>query len=461
MRKKCTTIIEVNKTKIAFTNKPMTAYGGFSLLAAFFEKIGLKEMIDVVFPVRELSPNSMGLYAKTIAFLTMVFAGADRFSHLACLGNKEVIARIFGVQRLPDAATTLTRLFGKMKKLPSADALSDGLWQYLSRLIPWGTMKADWLNFDSTVLERYGEQEGSKRGYNPKKHGRPSHHPLIAFLNTGKYVVHLWNRSGNASSGNNIVPFFTSAYRRVKDSIVLHGVIADSGFYLKEFVEALEGEDLVYIIAVRLARPLQREIYTLADWKEIDHGIQGSQFTYAHAGWKKQRRYVVIRQNIRRRKNVSGKMLPLFANEIDMRDWRYSVWITNTTGSPSEVWRLARPRANDENTIKELKEDFALGGFSMKRFYPVEAAMLLRVLAYNLFVYFKYEFLSVKERSRRLHTLRYTYFILPGQMGRDGRDVILRISASKRKIINKLVYLFGRISQYVPQGNNCIAFDFL
>jgi hypothetical protein len=46
MRKKCTTITEVNKTKIAFTNKPMTAYGGFSLLAAFFEKIGLKEMID-------------------------------------------------------------------------------------------------------------------------------------------------------------------------------------------------------------------------------------------------------------------------------------------------------------------------------------------------------------------------------------------------------------------------------
>jgi hypothetical protein len=32
MRKKCTTIVEVNKTKIAFTNKPMTAYGGFSLL---------------------------------------------------------------------------------------------------------------------------------------------------------------------------------------------------------------------------------------------------------------------------------------------------------------------------------------------------------------------------------------------------------------------------------------------
>jgi hypothetical protein len=85
--------------------------------------------------------------------------------------------------------------------------------------------------------------------------------------------------------------------------------------------------------------------------------------------------------------------------EIDMRDWRYSVWITNATGSPLEIWRQARSRANDENTIKELKEDFALGGFSMKRFYSVEAAMLLRVLAYNLFICFKHEFLGRKERN--------------------------------------------------------------
>jgi hypothetical protein len=119
---------------------------------------------------------------------------------------------------------------------------------------------------------------------------------------------------------------------------------------------------------------------------------------------------------------------------------------------------VSKTQANDENTIKELKDDFALV-ISMKHFYPVEAAMLLRVLAYNLFVFFKHEFLNRKERARRLHTLRYTYFILPGQMGRDGRDIILRISASKKKVINKLIYLFGRISQYVPRDSNCIAVE--
>jgi hypothetical protein len=28
-------------------------------------------------------------------------------------------------------------------------------------------------------LERYGKQQGSLKGYHPRKHGRPSHHPLL------------------------------------------------------------------------------------------------------------------------------------------------------------------------------------------------------------------------------------------------------------------------------------------
>jgi hypothetical protein len=40
--------------------------------------------------------------------------------------------------------------------------------------------------------------------------------------------------------------------------------------------------------------------------------------------------------------------------------------------------------STDGNTIKELKEDFALGGFSMERFYAAEAAMVLRVWTFSL-----------------------------------------------------------------------------
>jgi hypothetical protein len=450
----------VNNVTIAFTKRKMTAYGGFALLASFFERIRFAQVIEKIMPIAECSPNSMGIYGKTIGFMAMIFAGAERFSHLIYLGNKDVLAKIFGVKRLPDAATTLTRMFNRLTTLKAANTVSSNAWSYLCQLIPWHSITEDWLTFDSTVLLRYGEQEGAKKGYNPVKHGRPSHHPLLAFLNGSKYVIHLWNRSGNVASWNNILAFFGDSYGRIKDRIRVTGVIADSGFYLKQFIEKLEEEQLTYIIAVRLIRPLQRQIYSLQNWKEITKGLSVSEFSFMHPLWGKERRYIVVRQDVNRRKKAMGKTLPLFAHEIEIRNYRYSAWVTNSNEPPYEVWTLCKPRANDENTIKELKEDFALGGFSMKSFYAVEAAMTLRVLLYNLFLLFRHEFLGNKEKRQHLTTLRYKYFVLPAQLGSDGREAVLRISARARKVRAKLSHLFTRISRYIIPGDlNCSAFE--
>ena len=458
MHRNFTTIPHVNKVKILFTKRQMTAYGGFALIAAFLEQIGFAQMIEQAIPITECSPNSIGVYGKAIAFVAMIFAGAERFSHLIYLGNKEVLAKIFGVKRLPGAATTLTRMFGKLKNLKTAEMFSCNVWAYLTQFIPWKTIQEDWLTFDSSVLVRYGEQEGVKKGYNPARHGRPSHNPLLAFLNRSKYVIHLWNRSGNVTSWNNILAFFADSYERIRTRIKVLGIIADSGFYLKQFIEQLEEEHLTYIIAARLIRPLQRQIYALTNWKEIAHGLAVSEFWFMHLLWGKERRYIVVRQDIIRRKKAMGKTLPLFANEVDLKDYRFSVWITNSKEGPYEVWTMCKPRANDENTIRELKEDFALGGFSMKRFYAVEAAMVLRVLAYNLFVLFRQEFLGRKEKRQHLKTLRYKYFVLPAQMGSDGREAVLRISAQNRKVRAKISYLFSRIRSYIPPIDlNCTA----
>jgi hypothetical protein len=211
MHKKSITSIDVNKVKITFTRKKMTAYGGLSIMAAFFKQIRLKEAIEKAIPIRECSPNSTGVYSKIVMYFSMVYAGAERFAHVGYLGNKTVLAAMFGAKRIPDASTTLTRFFNKVRSMNYAETFSYGLWSYLSQLIQWEEIVEDWLTFDSTVLIRYGEQEGAKKGYNPKKHGRPSHTPLIAFLNRSKYVVHLWNRSGNVTSWNNIIAFFSAS----------------------------------------------------------------------------------------------------------------------------------------------------------------------------------------------------------------------------------------------------------
>ena len=127
MQFKCSTNIEINKVEIEFTSKKLTAYGGFSLLAAFFEKIKIREVLEEVIPVKEVSPNSIGIYGKVLAYSLMLYAGGSRFSHLLYLGCQEVLTTLFAVKRLPLASTTLTRLFGKIKKLKDVEDMSDGL----------------------------------------------------------------------------------------------------------------------------------------------------------------------------------------------------------------------------------------------------------------------------------------------------------------------------------------------
>jgi hypothetical protein len=459
MHSKCTTKIEINKVRVGFTNKKITAYGGFSLLALFFERINLRGILQEVIPVRESSPNGMGIYSKVLAYILLIYAGGSRFSHLLYLGWQEIFTDLFAVHRLPSASTTLTRLFKKIRKLKEVEVMSEGLWGYMKRLIPWKQLKEDWLTFDSTVLERYGKQEGVKRGYNPKKKGRGSHSPLLAFLNKSKYVVHLWNRPGNVASWNNIIGFFESTWQRIDGCIDIRGIIADSGFYLREFIELLEQRRLIYIITARLYHPLQRMVYAQQKWEQIAEGIWITEFFFRHADWITDRRFIAVRQDIKRRPHAMGKEMSLFGNDFDMKDYRYSVWITNSQDTACEVWKQCRPRANDENTIKELKEDFALGGFSMKYFYSTEAAMLIRVFIYNLFVLFRHQILGQKEKIERLKTLRYKYFVVPAQLGGDGRKPILRISVFAEKVKSKLLYLFNRIKQYVPHDfGNCNAF---
>jgi hypothetical protein len=65
MQTNSTTTPQVNKVKITFTKKMMTAYGGFALIASFFEQIGFAGMIENAMPIDECSPNGVGVYGTS------------------------------------------------------------------------------------------------------------------------------------------------------------------------------------------------------------------------------------------------------------------------------------------------------------------------------------------------------------------------------------------------------------
>lgn len=88
-----------------------------------------------------------------------------------------LIALIQQFHRALSAMLQFLRASGRFHILSTAQSYRTFVMQ--ESVVPWKDIKEDWLTFDSTVIERYGKQEGVKRGYNPKKKGRGSHSPLM------------------------------------------------------------------------------------------------------------------------------------------------------------------------------------------------------------------------------------------------------------------------------------------
>ena len=86
--------------KIAFTNKPITAWGGIgSLVAQFLERIEFRKWAESSIPIKETSNNSGGIYKKVLSLFLTVLVGGDRFSHLSWWGHGvEAIQAAFGVK---------------------------------------------------------------------------------------------------------------------------------------------------------------------------------------------------------------------------------------------------------------------------------------------------------------------------------------------------------------------------
>lgn len=114
--------------------------------------------------------------------------------------------------------------------------------------------------FDSTVITRYGDQEGSTKWYNPNKRGRNSHHPLMAFISQTRMVANAWLRPGNTAASSSCVEFMQETFDRCLSSKKVGLVRADSGFYTEDILGYLEKQNKNYVITVRMYPNVKAEV---------------------------------------------------------------------------------------------------------------------------------------------------------------------------------------------------------
>lgn len=225
----------------------LTDSGGLVLLRRLWDRLSLGALLD-----RQATDLS-GHYRPSLmveVWTALLFYGGGVLDDLPLLQHRGV-RRIFGWVRVPDPTT-----FGRWLRrcgaalVPILDEANWAVVRWRWKMV--GVPRALTLLLDSTVSVRYGEkQAGAEAGFNPKKPGRPSHHPLLAFIQeTGDCLGVRW-RPGNAHTAAGALAWITELVERLRSAGVEEITVRlDKGFFSKAMVEGLEALGVRYLLKI-------------------------------------------------------------------------------------------------------------------------------------------------------------------------------------------------------------------
>jgi len=206
-----------------------------------------------------------------VQFMAGVWCGANRFFHLDVSRFDRNIQKIFGWDRMPEHKA-FQRYFEKFDMASNYNVFG-GLYRWFFDNLKFDNFTLD---IDFSVITRYGEQQGAKKGYNKHKPGRKSQHPIIAFVSDVEMVANFWLRSGDAHTANNFKAFLEETLSFFGNKKI--GLLRlDSGFYDQSIFDYLEQEEvrIDYITAVPMYVTIQRKIALENRIKELkyDYGL--------------------------------------------------------------------------------------------------------------------------------------------------------------------------------------------
>lgn len=287
------------------------------------------------------------------------------------------------------------------------------------------------LDIDTTVEPLFGSQEGARVGYNPRYHGRPSYHPIIARVAETRTCVGALLRPGDSSFGDDDASFVRHVTRRVHD-VLGHGqalrVRIDKSGDCAAIMNALQDEHAVFVTKARLTPDLASAVFAHKNWRTVllDEENkplrQVAELSFARDEWNKNALSVRVIA-LRTREPVSGGEAFLWPG----LEYSAKVFLTNDFDSAADaIAREYEDRAGIEPMIDELKRELGIGAVPTDSFDANQAMLLIKLLAYNLvrrFVDAQFPHLS----AWRLSWLRRALFCVPGRFLRSGHRYYLRL----------------------------------
>ena len=378
--------LETDRLRVGYTDQKVTPWSGVVLLHNFSERSGLLSAIKTwSLPMpgsnRGYAPNQM-----IEQMLCSIWTGAGNYRQLDLTRLDPVLGEIFGWNKVAEHKA-IERFLNRFDQEKSTEMMRNGYSWFFRNTLPVGVV----VDVDSTALPRHGQQlEGAVRGYNPKYRGRPSHHPIIAMIAGSKMVANMWLRSGNSGTSNNLTAFLDQTQDHLGNAKIAL-LRADSGFWNGNTFDYLRKHKINYIISTKITQKLQQHMLkNVGKWMQMSSWLECAEMQYQSEGWSQPERIVIVRQRPPQNSDeCPGKQLALFKDDPYQYRWRYSMMTTSLDADPDAIWRGYRGRADCENRIKELKEDFGMNSFVLRDFWATEAGLSICMLAYNMISAFR------------------------------------------------------------------------
>lgn len=414
----------LRKVQFSFEEPHLTHFAGMFLIQRFCQKLGLRRLLQRHLRpgprFRDFQPADM-----ILAILYAMIVGMDRVNETQILQYNGAFQKVVGLDRFPDQ-TAIRRFLKRMtpSHIRQLARLHELLRQmFFDRPSPRTSLIFD---IDSTVVVIYGRLiEGARVGYNPKKHGRRSYHPLLAFESRFQEFWHGSLRPGDAGAATGAKPFIQVCLAKVPKHIPRSRVRwrADSGFFSRRVVEFLDGEGCGFVIVAVERAPIKAKMQSCR-FTKMTGGWEVGEFWHRPKTWGKGKKYrfVVMRRPIPDDPVEAGQ-LKLFK---DTR-YAYHVFITNLKMGAWRVYLFYSPRAQIEKHIRELAYDYPLAKVPTQDWIPNVAFFQLLLLAFDIVHYFKRTCLPRSYRYKTLKTLRMELLVLPGRLVKRGSRCGLRL----------------------------------
>ncbi len=398
----------------------LTHYGGLFLIQRFCNKLGFRRRLQRALraapPWSEFDPVDL---IQLLLFL--LIAGVQRVGKSDQLEYDGFFLALLGLEKFPDPST-LRRWLQRMspQAIRQVARLHD---QLRSALFDFPYPRSSLVfHLDSVVLTLYGQQQGARRGYNPKARGRPSYHPILCFEAHGQEFWHGSLRPGDAGANTGARHFVKRCLQKVPSALGRSRIrfLADAGFFSGRLIDDLDQLGCGYTIVCR-SYEAYKQLAQKAGFKDVKLGWGFAEFSHRPQRWRTEHRFIAIRRPLPVDPE-QAKQLTLFK---DTR-YSYSVLVSNLGLTPWRTWTDYIGRANIEKSFRELLHDLALNKIPTQSWTANVAFLQLLLLAYNLVHWFKRLCLPEERLRTTVETLRRQLLGLPGKLiCRGGKNVLV------------------------------------